>query len=189
MKRFILTLTLLAAVAVSGCVTEQDLDQQTQDIRQKIEEEHHSVKKYTVDSVDVRLECWAEKEKYSRDRYNASSADVLERQDEVQEFSDGEILVVDGFEADERYPHHACQDRYDWYRNMSESNLYEDWTLNGNFELEMVRFNYSIYESGGIVHSEQRRCGVWAETWNHRGHRVLEELVDDAYEQCFEVKR
>lgn len=208
MKRFILALTLLAAVAVSGCVTQQDLDQQTKEIKQEVRDAERPLKKYTILDVDAELSCVnttaVEHERHRRvqtdeEGYGAKTADVhpyygfFEKSDRMQEFDYGKKIVVNGAENTERLDCHGEDAR------QVNGTLGDSWKPIG-LKINHVKYNLSVYDQGTVVRSEVNHCrmyedfgewrvdagGTYEDRWTED---VARDALETIYEDCFGIKK
>lgn len=181
MKRLIILLLLAITVAVTGCTTQSQLDQQTKEINQHttdvVQQENRPITKIRLLSVDAETNCVA----YDRDdaavALGEAAADVR-HVDRMQQFQNGRTIVLNGLDE---IRHEDCTDLEARARNRSDPVVQVEEELRVN----SVRYNKTVYQEGRPVTSQIETCRMYRhyeDEWNSA------KAVEELYSECFDIE-
>lgn len=173
MKRFLLISLLTLLVALTGCTTQDDLDQQTETINQHttetVRDANAPIKKFEILAVNANLQCI----QYKNDNIQAfKSFDItpFEHTENTQEFEDGYKLVRNGISDVDRVG--DCTDHWE-----------KTGVVETRMELETVEYNKSIYQDGRLIDSSTGTC----ELWEDGDLDEMQEAASFIYDECFDI--
>ena len=185
MKRLLLFSLLALTAAVTGCMTQDQLDQQTEEINQHttevVQKENRRITKIRVLSVSASMRCVGYDENDRVVKIGQDAEPYIERDHAMQEFDNGRTLVLDGIkEIDDS----ACPQLEEDMRNMSS----EVAQIGEELMVEVVEYNKTVYQEGRPVASNVERCRLYNE-YDTQDRRFEPEIpVEEVYSECFSIE-
>ena len=185
MNRFLLFSLLALTGVLTGCTTQDQLDQQTEDINQYatevVQKENRPITKLRVLSVSVSMHCVGYNEHDHAVKIGQGAEPHIERDHRIQDFDDGRTLVLNGLkEIDDS----ACPQPEDDMRNTSS----EVMEIGEELKVESIKYIKTIYQKDRPVASSVKRCRFCTEYDTKEPGFRPEDPVQGLYATCFEIE-